>query len=1048
MNIKHFSAEPVSLLTKDGRQLVKLNTVCDTNTHFLLRVFDLTKNGLHCETEIAVSSGSYAWELLLPTVSADTQVRWELYSMQGELLYQYEDCWKKPREWTFYVMISSHTDIGLHNSQYYQRYTSEKLLDDAAALCDATDDRPEENRYRYTMEGRWFWENYPADRGSEAAERMLRDYIRPGKIGLCAGIAGNHTHAFGFEEMCRSTYGREKLLRDWQVDTRTMAMIDINGMSWAMVSPYADAGYENIIFAPNQWNPLPSTVWRCDKTRAGYTFNPDVGGGGSRCDVRWDSTLPLLFYWQAADNERKMLVWASTQYGWGGHSFGFHANSKNDPHTLLCMKEALASHLPKMEADYPYDIWLCASYEDDQKPTLDQTDLFAAWNEQWEYPKFRTLGDPNVPFDLVRERFGDQIPTLRGEMTAGWYQHPSAAPQLLADKLEADRRLANAETLASLAAMHTDYRYPKQDFDRAWEYLLWNDEHSYGVSGYQGRRVYETWMQHRDWIEKAAETAETELHDALAALASEIPADEESLVVFNPTARMRDERITDGESSAVVREIPPCGYRVVPKSQMTPTEKNMQTCDEAPIVENSHYRIVFAPNGSMTSIFDKKLGRQLLAEDEYGANCFLFTEDNHKSYVTPNNAVFTVTRTPDVITVTAQTEEPISGAGIVQTVTLNELHHRIEIDNDLTHIRAMINTRRYHRYLYYAFPFAVPGARRICQLNGCEAEYACDLTGHCTDTYMSAHEWALAENDTFGAALLQRDSLLVEFDHIHPDKTDCGAAGDGSAIYSYVSNDWLQMHEVGGSHVGLHLRYAITSWSGSYRDAGIREMAECFVNPPAVCMISAQNGSLPAEAHSFMQLSDSRRLVCLKRAENGDGVIARLYGDGAADIRMGDAPAAACTVDERPTEHNEVTAGFTTVRISAASLPLREDTPDLIDPEKPAPIGSVWTGLITKPRAARGENDGHLYLLWGQNMEENLSHYELYRAKNTGFIPSEETLIAKIEPEAYRVGRYIDEGLEVHTEYFYRVRAVNQNGICGDFSEEFSAYTKESIPSN
>ena len=81
-------------------------------------------------------------------------------------------------------------------------------------------------------------------------------------------------------------------------------------------------------------------------------------------------------------------------------------------------------------------------------------------------------------------------------------------------------------------------------------------------------------------------------------------------------------------------------------------------------------------------------------------------------------------------------------------------------------------------------------------------------------------------------------------------------------------------------------------------------------------------------------------------------------------------------------------------------------------------------------------------------MEENLSHYELYRAKNTGFIPSEETLIAKIEPEAYRVGRYIDEGLEVHTEYFYRVRAVNQNGICGDFSEEFSAYTKESIPSN
>ena len=81
------------------------------------------------------------------------------------------------------------------------------------------------------MEGRWFWENYPADRGAEAAEDMLKRYIRPGKIGLFAGIAGNHTNVYGFEELCRSTYGRRKILEDWGVDTRTMSMIDNNGLS-------------------------------------------------------------------------------------------------------------------------------------------------------------------------------------------------------------------------------------------------------------------------------------------------------------------------------------------------------------------------------------------------------------------------------------------------------------------------------------------------------------------------------------------------------------------------------------------------------------------------------------------------------------------------------------------------------------------------------------------------------------------------------------------------------------------------------------------------
>jgi hypothetical protein len=133
------------------------------------------------------------------------------------------------------------------------------------------------------------------------------------------------------------------------------------------------------------------------------------------------------------------------------------------------------------------------------------------------------------------------------------------------------------------------------------------------------------------------------------------------------------------------------------------------------------------------------------------------------------------------------------------------------------------------------------------------------------------------------------------------------------------------------------------------------------------------------------------------------------------------------------------------LRINAGTLPRRADIPDVIDEAKPAPIGSVWTGLISKPRAARGENDGHMYLLWGQNMEKNLSHYELYRSTESGFVPSAENFVAKVEPGEYRMGRYVDEGLAVHTQYFYRVRAVNTDGVCGDFSEEFSGMTKEPI---
>ena len=1036
--IREFSLTPLSMVTAEGLQRLDLRCRADSACHAVLT---LRGEGLDFRCPVGLASGENRLPVFLPPVERDIRAEALLAAEGGCVCFPF--VWKKPRAWTFYVMLSSHTDIGLHNSQYHQRYYSEEFLDEAARLCDETEGRAEPDRYRYTMEGRWFWENYPADRGAEAAERMLRDYVRPGRIGLCAGIAGNHIFAYGLEELCRSTYGRARLLRDWGVDSHTLSMIDNNGLPWGMIGPYAEAGYRNILFAPNQWNPLPSTVWPCDSTIEGAAWNPNAGGGGSRIDVRYDSALPMLFFWESADGRDRLLVWASTQYGHGGQEFSFRPGSRADAATLARMESRFADRLPKMEARYPYDIWLLASYSDDQKPSLDQTDLFAAWNARWRYPQIRTLGDPDVPFELVRARYGAQIPVLRGEITGGWYQHPAAAPQLLADKLNADRALARAQTFVALAALTDGSPYPAQAFGRAWEYLLWNDEHSYGTSGYQGRRVYETWMQHRDWIEKAAETAQKETDEALGRIAAHIPAAPGSIVVFNSTGQERRERIDFGGRTAVVEGIPVCGYKAV--RELREAVWTGTDCAAPPVVENGFYRIAFAPDGSMRSIFDKTLCRELLAEGGYGANCLVYTEDNHRSFRTPDPARFYVERADGRIRVIAETKEPCSGAAVVQTVTLDSLYPWIDIDNRLTHIRGMINRDRYKRYLYYAFPFSVENPRRICRSNGCEAEYARDLTGHGTDTYMSAHEWCCAENDAFGAALLQRDSLLVEFDHIHPDKTDCGAAGEGSAVYSYAANDWLQMHETGGSHVALHLRYAITSWAGSHTEAGLDRLAERWLNPVTAVKVSEKPAEplLPAEM-SFAQVQDGQRLVGLKRAEDGAGVVARLYGDrDTAGITVLGCFARRIPMDESDGAYTTGGTGFTTFRADTGPIPVREPVPDRIDEARPAPVGSVWTGLIDRPRAACGEEDGMLYLLWGANREKNLSHYELYRSEDPDFVPCEGSRIARVEPEAYRCGRYIDRGLETHTTYWYRVRAVNTAGAAGDFSEAFSGTTRE-----
>ena len=1049
MNVEKFEIHPIPMVSKDHLQRVDISYICDQPMHLLLRV--LREGEPVAQTLVAMNGGRGGVCAMLPVQKESFQAKWQLIDKAENVVAETIADWICPRERTIYIMLSSHTDIGLHNSQYIQRYNSCRFLDMAKELCDATENRAETDRYRYTMEGTWFWNNYSMDRGGPAAQEVVEKYIKPGKIGVCCGMAGNHTQVYGLEEMCRSTYEKKRLHEMWNVDCETMTMIDNNGLSMGMIQPYGEAGIKNIIFAPNHWNPLPSTVWKMDVRQPSTFWNTNAGGGGARMDIRYESNLPMVFWWEDAHRNR-ILVWGSTQYNYGSAAFGIYSAKDINSLTLPIMEESMASQLLLMEEKYPYDVWLMCCYSDDQAPDIRVTDTIKLWNEHWQWPKLRTLGNPDEPFRVLREKHGHDLPVLRGDITGGWYQHPVAAPELLAQKFSVDRMLPTAEKWSAVAAaMDETYGYPAERFRRGWDYLLYNDEHSYGTSGYQGRRVYETWMQHRDWIDKAEKIAQQESADALRSIAKKIYTETDSIAVFNPTALQRQELITCEDGCGIV-DVPPFGYRVVEKDAFHKDIQKYEIMEIPPVIENPFYKVIFAENGSMVSIFDKEQRRELLdAETGYHANELLYTADNHKTFAVPGKATFTICKEQYKTNVTIRTEIVGLGAEIVQTVTLPEQEKRIDIDNRLYHVRDMVNQNRYNRYLYCAFPFAVENSRRFCHVNGAVAEYTKDITGHGTDVYMAVNEWCCSENLEHGVALFMLDSQLVEFDHIHPDKTDFGDAGAGSRMYVYLANDWLQMHTPGGSHLNYQFRFSIVSYEAGYQKAGIPRIAERFANPVQLVQIPKQKGVLKGEYKSFLKVKRGQRLVSLKRADDGNGVVARLYGDCTNVTFTSDFEqkilAQRISVDEQELPKTESCEnGFSTYRLGGDILRLKErvERGPIFD-GTPMPIGSEYTGLITEPRAAAGENPGHLYLLWGQSIEPNFSHYKLYRSEVSGFTANAETFIADIQPEEYRVGRYEDTGLKEHTRYYYRVRGVNQQGEMGILSEEFSAITRETI---
>ncbi len=1066
--ITAFQVTPTSLITRnepaEQQMTVYYNASSDAK---LLLTVERGGRMIADEKRLVVRAGENEVFILLPVAEKEEQAKFTLMNSEGAVLSEYESTWAPPREWTVYIIRSSHTDIGLHNSQYIQRHNSVKFLDKAMRLCDETEPWADSEKYRYVVEGTWWWGNYCQDKGEEATRNLVENYVKKGKIGVGAATAGNHTQVYGHEEMCRSAYTRQWLKNISDVDSKTMTMIDNNGMSWAMVAPYADAGFENIVFAPNQWNPLPSTIWPREVMIEGGAWNPNASGGGSRVDVRYDSALPMVFYWQGADEKSKLLVWGSSQYGQGGLAFDFRAGINGAPNNVARVEYMSAKQLAKLEKRYPYDIWMFACYDDDEEPKTSVNEFIKTWNQKWKWPQFRAVGNLDEPFDYLRKNYDAQIPVLRGDITGGWYQHPVATPELLAQKFAVDRLLPTAEKLSTLAGLFVDgYQYPQTEFQHAWDGLICNDEHSYGTSGYQGRRVYETWLQHRDWIDKAEAVAHDESALALAALAAEIPAEKQSLVLFNPTLQKRVEIIeaenAEGQKGKFLSpEIPPFGYLVVGQDEVQAcAEPETETSATPPLIENDFYRIQFAEDGSMASIFDKKLGRELLDEAApYRCNQFVYTDDNHESFHLPEKAMFTVLRDSLETKVIAVMLEPVSGAEIRQSVTLPNHEKRIDIDNQMLHVRSLINKNRYYRYGYYAFPFAVENADARVQLNGCVATPGVDQTGHGTETYMAAREWCAVENDVFGVALLQQDSQLVEFGQIHPDKTDSFLGRQGSAIYSYLFNDWLQMHTPGGSYVNPRFRYTIVSYIGDYRKAAIPALAERISCPVMDCMIPQQTGKLAGGKMSFLEVdSASLQLIALKRAEDGSGIIARFHESRSSDVNHASlkqslVPTATmqeCTIDEREKKTAFVPDGFSvgknsylSLRIAGKNIASRDENKPENNQKTPAPIGSVYTGLVTEPRAVCGEHQGHLYLIWGQNMEQDLSHYELYRSEENGFTPETKTFVAKVEPGEYRVALYEERDLRTHTKYYYRVRAVNRIGKTGEFSNEFCGITRE-----
>ena len=356
----------------------------------------------------------------------------------------------------------------------------------------------------------------------------------------------------------------------------------------------------------------------------------------------------------------------------------------------------------------------------------------------------------------------------------------------------------------------------------------------------------------------------------------------------------------NGVLTFVAKDLPAKGWRFYPFADAEPETPCAEVTenDGGYIIDTPLYHIVFNGFGEITALLDKEAGRELIPAGQCANELQLF-EDRPDEYdawnlekyyrrhrFAPDGAARLTVAENSPVCCRLHLERAISRSQLVQDITLYPHSRRIDF---ATHI----DWHEQHVLLKAAFPVDICADR---------AQYDIQFGSIARDTHTNtswdearfevcAHKWADLSEPGYGAALLNDGRYGYD---VH----------DGVLRLSLLrAATYPDPHADQGAH---DFTYALLPHLGDWRQGGVIP-AGYDLNAPALPLaVAAQPaGTLPAAYSQFRVDAPNVVLETVKKAEDGSGLILRLYESWGTRTRAAlalpdDAAAVRCTPMEQP----------------------------------------------------------------------------------------------------------------------------------------------------
>ncbi|MGH9770549.1 MAG: glycosyl hydrolase-related protein, partial [Candidatus Acidiferrales bacterium] len=789
------------------------------------------------------------------------------------------------RKWTIFVVPHTHLDVGFTDYQGKVAETQARVLTQAAKLIHEHPD------FRFSMDGSWVLQQLLHTRSKQRKDEIL-NLIRSGKMAMPAQWCNLLTGYASLETLYRSLYVSKKLARHYGLPFDYANITDVPTYSGSYPSVLASSGIRYWVAASNN-------------DRAPIFFFK-----------HWNEDSP--FWWEGPDG-KKVLFWYSRHYEQVQTLFGL-------PPELNAIRESLPIFLQAYsKPTYKLHVALIYGTQVENTDLFPSTATFATdWNKQYAYPKLKYATFPE--FFSYLSKHAHNLPTYKLDGGPYWEDGVGSDAYYTAEDRGNQNSAPATEILSSVThSVNPNLNPPAGLFDDIWRNIVLFSEHTWASYNSVSQPDSEEAVKQLRVKDSRADRASLEIQNvtnrSLSQLADEIHIPAGTLVVFNSLGWPRNAAVetdlpegrtlTDLTTNRnvpfevmykkegfvhvrfIAKDLPPAGYKCFKISKGN--QPSPQTHSDEQTIENAFYRIKVDPStGSLDSIYDKKLGRELVnihSPYKFGQYLYVTGGDGNTQIINPfpalpkaqltvhpagNGKYLGVDKMPWGESIRLESSD-FNTPDIKTEILLFNNQKKIEF---MYHLSKKYTTKK--EGVYIAFPVAASSPRFEFATQQGWVDPAHEIMKGGSLEWFTVQHWMAVHDPDVSVGIVPIDAPLASFGDINRGTWPGTFKPKSGTMFSYIMNNYWHTNYRAGQGGDFTFRYVMTS-APSLNGGALTQLGFDAMRPVEVDHVVSQDKvgnpprPLPPTGEGFIQINSRQiALVTWKRAEDGDGSILRL----------------------------------------------------------------------------------------------------------------------------------------------------------------------------